>query len=296
MSDASRRASAGAIASARGGPLYTPGMRRVLDKMVVVITGASAGIGAALAEELAARGATLVLAARRLDRLEALNARLGGGHLCVAADVARPQDCERLVAAAADRFGRIDTLVCNAGYGILRPVHETTAEQMRDIFQTNVFGTADCVRAAVPHMLRQEPRRWRGQVVIVSSAVARRAIPLFGAYSATKAAQLSLAEAMRVELRPARIAVTSVHPIGTDTEFGDAASARAGGGRIARIRGEVRQSAQEVARAMARAIENPVAEVWPFRPSRWALSAAALAPRWVDRMLARRVVVEERNT
>jgi short-subunit dehydrogenase len=260
--------------------------------MVVVITGASAGIGAALAEGLSARRARLVLAARRLDRLEELNRRLGGSHLCLGADVSRREDCERLVSATFEHFGRIDTLVCNAGYGILRPVHETTAEQMREIFQTNVFGTADCVRAAVPHMLGQQiAARWRGQVVIVSSAVARRAIPLFGAYSATKAAQLSLAEAMRVELRPHRVAVTSVHPIGTDTEFGEAAHARAGGGRIARIPVEVRQTAKQVARRIIRAIESPVPEVWPFAPSRWALAAATLAPKWVDRMLAKRIVV-----
>lgn len=260
--------------------------------MVVVISGASAGIGAALARELSARGARLALAARRLDRLEELNRELGGKHLCVQADVSRREDCEALVARTVERFGRIDTLVCNAGYGVLRRVHETTPEQAQEIFQTNVFGTLDCVRAAVPHMLRQEPRRWRGQVVVVSSAVARRALPFFGAYSATKAAQLSLAEAMRVELHPLRVAVTTVHPIGTDTEFGDAASARAGGGRIARIPGEMRQSPRRVARAMARAIERPVAEAWPFGPSRFALSLATLAPRWVDRMLGRRVVVE----
>ena len=268
---------------------------RPLDGMVVVITGASAGIGAALAEVLSGRGCRLALAARRLDRLEALNARLGGNHLCVGADVSRAEDCERLIEQAVNRFGRVDTLVCNAGYGILRKVHETTPQQMREIFQTNVFGTADCVRAAVPHMLRQElgnGRRWRGQIVVVSSAVARRALPLFGAYSATKSAQLSLAEAMRVELKPHRIAVTSVHPIGTDTEFGDAAFARAGGGRIARIPGEKRQSPREVAERMARAIEKPVPEVWPFRPSRWALGAAALAPKFVDRLLGKRVVVE----
>ena len=266
--------------------------------MVVVITGASAGIGRALAEELSRRGARLALAARRLDRLEELNGSLGGAHLCLSADVSRREDCERLVEQTAAHFGRIDTLVCNAGYGILRRVHETTAEQARDLFATNVFGTLDCVRAAVPHLLRQQPhssgpRGVRGQVVFVSSAVARRALPLFGAYSATKAAQLSLAEAMRVELRPLGVAVTSVHPIGTDTEFGDAAHARAGGGRIARIPGEVRQSPAEVALQIVRAIERPVPEVWPFRPSRWALGLSSLAPRWVDRMLARRVVVKE---
>ena len=91
---------------------------------------------------------------------------------------------------------------------------------------------------------------------------------------------------------PLRIAVTTVHPIGTDTEFGEAANARAGGGRIARIPGEKRQSPAEVARSIVRAIERPVPEVWPFRPSRCALSLATLAPKWVDRMLARRVVVD----
>jgi short-subunit dehydrogenase len=268
-------------------------MRRAIDGMVVIITGASAGIGKALAEELSARGATLVLAARRLDRLEALNRSLGGRHLCVRTDVSVRAECEALVAATVGRFGRIDTLVCNAGYGILRTVAETTPEQMREIFQANVFGTADCVRAAVPHVLRQEPRgRWRGQVMVVSSAVARRGIPYFGAYSATKAAQLSLAESMRVELRPARVAVTSVHPIGTDTEFGEAANERAGGGRIGRIPGEVRQSAAQVARRMVRAIERPVPEVWPFAPSRWALGLATFMPGWVDRLMAKRVTVD----
>ena len=260
--------------------------------MVVIITGASAGIGRALAERLSDRGARLALAARRLDRLEELNRALGGRHLCLRTDVSVRADCEALVAGAHERFGRIDTLVCNAGYGILRPVHETTPRQMQEIFQTNVFGSADCVRAAVPQMLRQVARGgWRGQVVFVSSAAARRALPFFGAYSATKAAQLSLAEAMRIELRPQRIAVTTVHPIGTDTEFGDAAFARAGGGRIARVHGEFRQSAETVAGAMLHAIERPRPEVWPARPTRWALAAAVLMPRLVDRVMAKRVKV-----
>jgi short-subunit dehydrogenase len=268
-------------------------MHRLIDGMVVVITGASAGIGRALARELSGRGGRLVLAARRLDRLEELNRALGGRHVCVRTDVSRREECEALVAATVERFGRIDTLVANAGYGILRPVAATTPQEMQEIFQANVFGTLDCVRAAVPHMLRQETAgRWRGQVMIVSSAVARRGIPYFGAYSATKAAQLSLAEAMRVELRPSQIAVTTVHPIGTDTEFGQAAANRAGGGRIARIPGEVRQSAEQVARKMARAIERPAPEVWPFAPSRWALTAATLAPRWVDRIMGKRVTVD----
>lgn len=260
--------------------------------MVVVITGASAGIGKALAEELSRRGARLALAARRADRLAALNRDLGGQHLCVPADVSIREQCEALIRQTFDHFGRLDTLVCNAGYGFLRTVAGTSPQEMQAIFQTNVFGTADAIRAAAPRMGEQAPRDgWRGQVMIVSSVVARRGIPYFGAYSATKAAQLALAEAMRVELRDVGIAVTSVHPIGTDTEFSDVSASQSAGRRPV-VSGEVRQSAADVAKAMAKAIERPRPEVWPFRPSRWALGAATLLPRLVDRLLAKRVIVD----
>ena len=187
--------------------------------MRVVITGASAGIGREMAVQLSAEGASLVLAARRLERLENLNEQLGGGHRCVRADVSEERDCRNLIEqAAAD--GRIDTLICNAGYGLLRTVAETSSREMRRIFATNVFGTTDCIKAAVPIMERQGLRDGiRGQVMIVSSAAARRGLPFFGAYSATKFAQLGLAEALRVELHDLKIAVTSVHPIGTNTDF-----------------------------------------------------------------------------
>jgi NADP-dependent 3-hydroxy acid dehydrogenase YdfG len=270
-------------------------MRRSLQDMVVVITGASAGIGKALAEALHARGAKLALAARRLDRIEDLNRQLGGGHLAVQCDVSDRAQCESLVRQTVDRFGRIDTLVCNAGYGILRPVAESTRDEILQMFATNVLGTTDCVHAAVPVMKGQDPRGgWRGQVMMVSSVVARRGLPFYGVYSATKAAQLSLAEAMRVELRAERIAVTSVHPIGTETEFGDAARKAAGHNlAIQKIPGEYRQSAEIVAKRMVTAIEKPRPEVWPFRPSRWAVSAATLMPGFVDRLMAKRVLPGE---
>ncbi len=264
-------------------------MARQLDGMVVIITGASAGIGAALARELGRAGAKLALAARRLDRLESVNRELGGGHLCLASDVADSQACHDLISAAQQRFGRIDTLVCNAGYGIHRRVIETDAAAMTDIFRTNLLGTSECIAAAAPLMLRQEPRDgWRGQMMIVSSVVARRSIPFFGAYSATKAAQLSLAEAMRVEMEPDRIAVTTVHPVGTATEFSDVSAAQSAGRRPQKISGEVQQSAQAVARAMVKGIRAPRPEVWPFRPARWGVGIATLLPGLVDRVLSRR--------
>jgi short-subunit dehydrogenase len=273
-------------------------MRRSLNEMVVVITGASAGIGKALAELLHARGARLVLAARRLDRIEALNQQLGGKHFVVQTDVADPAQCATLIQRTIEHFGRIDTLVCNAGYGVLRKVADSSPDEILRMFQTNVFGTTDCIRPAVPVMQSQEIRAgWRGQVMIVSSAVARRGLPYFGVYSATKAAQLSLAEALRVELKPDRIAVTSVHPIGTETEFGDAAK-KAGNNAVGiqRINGEVRQSAETVARKMVKAIEKPRPEVWPFAPSRWAVSVGTLIPGLVDRVMGKRVLPGQANT
>jgi NAD(P)-dependent dehydrogenase (short-subunit alcohol dehydrogenase family) len=177
--------------------------RRELSGMVVIITGASAGIGKALAEELARRGAKLALAARRIDRLHALIQAIGGEHLAIEADVSRSDDCRRVITESVARFGRIDTLVCNAGYGVAKSVVETTEEEMKRIFAANVFGTTDCIRAAVPVMARQKERDgWRGLIMIVSSAAARRGLPFFGPYAATEAAQLSLSEAMRATLTP----------------------------------------------------------------------------------------------
>ena len=252
--------------------------------MAVVITGASAGIGRATAERLSAAGATLTLSARRREPLDQLNAALGGRHQVVTADVARRADCEALIAAATAHHGRIDTLVCNAGHGLARATAETSADEASALFATNVFGTLDCVRAAAPVMAGQPPRDgWRGQVMVVSSAVARRGLPSGGVYAATKAAQLSLCEAMRVELRPAGIAVTSVHPVGTDTGFFETAARLAGrsptpGGR--------RQSPAAVAAAMVAAVRRPRPEVWPRRLTRLGLSFTTLFPGLTDRALA----------
>src|SRR5688572_28868394 len=239
-------------------------MSRNIEGMVVAITGASAGIGKSLVEKLHAHGAKVAVCARRAERLEELNQQVGGGLLCVRADVAKPSECAMFVLAAAEHFGRIDTLVCNAGYGFVRSMADTTHEGMVKIFETNVFGTTDTIRAAIPIMRRQALRDgWRGQIMIVSSAAARRGLPFFGPYAATKAAQLSIAEALRVELKPDRIAVTSVHPVGTNTEFFDVAEKQSGMRRpVADTK--IRQTASTVARKMIRAMERPRAELWPL--------------------------------
>src|SRR5205823_5165177 len=109
------------------------------------------------------------------------NQQLGGQHPCVQCDVSKNEQCEALIRQAVERFGRIDTLVCNAGYGVARAIADMSHEETLKMFQTNVFGTTDCIRAAVPIMRAQEPREgWRGQIMIVSSAAGRRGLPFFG--------------------------------------------------------------------------------------------------------------------
>ena len=260
-------------------------MGRRIEDMVVIITGASSGIGKALALALSKKRTRLVLASRQGDVLEQLNFALGGRHLCIATDVSQPAQCQRLIDSAVKRFGRIDTLVCNAGYGITKTVMETSQQELTDMFQTNLFGTIECIRAMVPYMQKQDiVDGVRGQLMIVSSAAARRGVPYLGGYSATKAAQLSIAEALRVELEPSKIAVTSVHPVSTKTEFGKVAQ-KTGGVRMPPDGMAMQQSAEQVAIRMCRAMSNPVKELWPMDPSRYVMSLGTLFPGMVDGMM-----------
>ena len=272
-------------------------MARRIEGMVVIITGASAGIGRALAAQLHVRGAKLVLAARRIDKLEQLNRELGDKHLAVKCDVSVEQDCFNLIDATMNHFGRIDTLVANAGYGLVRRVHEASADETDHLFRTNVYGTVNCIRAAVPHILKNEiSKGWRGQLMLMSSAAARRGLPMLGGYAATKASQLMLAESARVELKQHRIAVTSVHPIGTESEFLKAAETVSRFKINPKRKGRVRQTSESVASKTIRAIEKPVRECWPFWPSRWALSFATIWPGFGDLVMSRQLKVMERSS
>jgi short-subunit dehydrogenase len=262
-------------------------MSRNLHDMVTVITGASSGIGKALAIELASHGGRMVLGARRLNRLQEINCSVGGNHCCLNADVSRSEDCQRLVHAAVEKFGRLDTLVCNAGFGFARAFDQMSQEDVRRIFQTNLFGTIECCRLAIPIMKKQEPRDGlHGQIMIVSSACARRGLPYFSTYAATKAAQLSLAEGLRIELKPFGIAVTSVHPVLTETDFFATANDLSGMSPAALAQGS-KQTAATVAARMVRAIRKPCRELWPKPMSRMSLNIAVALPALTDFFMGR---------
>jgi short-subunit dehydrogenase len=263
-------------------------MSRSLQGMVCVITGASAGIGRSLARTLSARGAALTLSARRLDRLRQLNEQFNSAHQVIQADVSQWDQCHRLVEQAHAHHGRIDTLICNAGHGLISPIARTSESQWLEILRTNVLGTAACIEAAVPLMRTQPPRNgWRGQILIVSSAAARRGLPWFGAYSATKAAQLSIAEALRVELANTDIAVTSVHPVGAETDFFTTAEQLSARRVPQRGAAAIRQPVERIVEAMLKGIANPKPEIWPRRSMRWAVGLGVFTPRLADRILRR---------
>jgi NADP-dependent 3-hydroxy acid dehydrogenase YdfG len=228
-----------------------PAMR---DK-VIIITGASAGIGAALAQTCAARGAKLVLLARREAALAEVAARCDTQTLPFVADVTRRIDLEHAVAAALAEYGQIDAWVNNAGRGISRPVTELSDEDLDDMWLTNVKSVMYGVQAVLPHF----QTRGRGHILNVSSMLGR--VPFAGirsAYSASKHALNSLTANLRMELRPQGIDVTLVLPGLVATEFGN--NALHGGPDSRTLPGA--QPVHEVATVIADAIEQPVAEVY----------------------------------
>jgi short-subunit dehydrogenase len=185
---------------------------------VVIITGASMGIGEALARAFLAEGARVVLSSRALSRLEEVRSRIGSTDrtLAVACDVQSREQIDSLVRTCRDRFGSIDVWINNAGYGMLDSVATMSMEECRRLFATNFFGAIDCIQAITPVFQAQR----RGTIINVSSVVGHLPVPHMGAYSASKHALNAISEAARLELEPYGIRVLSVCPGRIKTSFG----------------------------------------------------------------------------
>jgi NADP-dependent 3-hydroxy acid dehydrogenase YdfG len=182
---------------------------------VVIVTGASAGIGASTARLLHAAGAHPVLAARRADRLAALSRELDGA-LAVPADVTDPEQARGLAAAALDRHQRIDGLVNNAGASLHGPLDQIDPAEFSQVLQLNVAGLLAMTQAVLPAMRQQGS----GRIVNISSGTTRRVAVGVGAYAATKSAVNMLTAVLRQELASDGIAVSLLLPSITATEFG----------------------------------------------------------------------------
>jgi NADP-dependent 3-hydroxy acid dehydrogenase YdfG len=186
------------------------------DDRVLVITGASTGIGAATARQAADAGYSVVLAARSQDKLEALVSELGEQRaLAVPTDVTSWEDNERLVGAAIERFGRIDVVFANAGFGAARGWLKETPEHWRDMVLTNVLGAAYTLRAAIPAV-----KETKGHLLVTGSVAGRRVMP-GSLYSCTKWAITAMGEAVRQDLNETGVRVTVIEPGMVDTPFFD---------------------------------------------------------------------------
>ena len=195
-----------------------PVSTRDLTDTVVAITGASSGIGAASARQLLEAGAKVVVQARRRERLDALVSEFGADNaLVVVGDVQDPTSATDLVGQAVERFGRLDSIVANAGIGMYGGILEATDDDLRRMMRTNFEGTVWAVRAAVAQFRRDVGSG--GDVVIVSSVAGLSGGADEAVYAATKFAQVGLAGALDREVRAEGVRVTAICPAGVHTEF-----------------------------------------------------------------------------
>lgn len=271
--------------------------RPVSARPVAIITGASAGIGAATALRIAEAGYSLLLVARRTDRLQqvAQQCRQRGGPECqvelLEQDVAAAGASARILDAAQAHFGRFDVVFANAGYGLERSMTELPIHELRQMFDTNFFSSVElCTLAAQ----RLEAAGRGGHLLMCSSCVAKFTLPEFGAYSASKAAQAHVARAMAYELRPKGIHVSSVHPVTTSTEFFDVVRERsntsaAAAGTASKPTYDIHnmsrffvQHPDKVARAVVRALRRPRTEVWTSLSTRFAAAVITAFPGMLD--------------
>ena len=272
---------------------------RILANQVIIVTGASSGIGEAAARRLMRGGAKVVLAARRADRLDALARELdpaGTNVLAVASDITSDADRRNLVAAARKKFGRIDGLVNNAGYGTRGPVEIAPVDLIRKNYETNIFSLIALTQLVLPEMRE----RGDGCIVNIGSVAGKIARPLSSIYDSTKHALEALTDGLRGELKPFGVRVTLIRPGFIITEFVEAANAASTGvienagayapfykgysestATMRRIAGEPDDIARLVERALT--ADNPAARYnGPFHAKfflflKWLLPDAALS-------------------
>lgn len=165
-----------------------------MKNKVVVITGASSGIGKALATTYAKSGAKLVLGARRLDRLESLASELDTETICVATDVTKEQDCKQLIDSAVDHFGKIDVLINNAGISMRALFEDLELDVLRNVMDVNFWGTVYCTKYALPHIIET-----KGSIVGVISIAGYIGLPGRTGYAASKFAVRGFLDTVRIE-------------------------------------------------------------------------------------------------
>jgi NADP-dependent 3-hydroxy acid dehydrogenase YdfG len=225
----------------------------------VLVTGASSGIGAATARAVSALGADVALVARRADRLAALAAELAGRTLVVEADISDRAAAEDAVARSVAQFGRLDTLVNNAGMMLLGPMQAAPVEEWEQMIAVNLSGLLYCTHAALPHLLSaaQDGRRGVADLVNISSVAGRVARSGSGVYNATKHGVGALSESLRQEVTERHVRVGLIEPGAVATELSSHNRPEIRAGISARFATIERMVAEDIAAAIVFMITRP---------------------------------------
>ncbi len=261
------------------------GQRRDLKGMRVLVTGASQGIGKALAELAARRGARVIATARSVELLNGLAETVSkDGHtlVVVQADITQPADRQKMVDAAVQHFGGLDILINNAGIGATGHFAESSPEVLRSIMETNFFGTTETTRAFLP-LLRKGTKP---AIVNISSIIGKRALPARSLYSASKFAVEGFSQAIRAELSKDGIDVLVINPGLTQTNFSQNMLERKAKLQLDHMRG---MTSEQVAEASLRAIEKGKNNLNLTFKGRLLLFAARFLPGLVDRIAKKKV-------
>jgi short-subunit dehydrogenase len=258
---------------------------RSLRDQRILITGASGGIGSALAEKLAAKGACLALASRSMEKLEALARRLAARKsevIAVPADITIPSDRQRFIDLAVEQFGGIDVLINNAGVASFGHFAGSTETVLRQVMEVNFFAPAELIRHAITHLANGR----KPAIVNVSSMCGRRGLPAWPEYSASKHALVGLTEALRGELARFNIDILLVLPGLTKSDLGNHLLRNEGRMKIDFASG---MTTEKVAEGIVRALEKNKTEAVLGSDAKWMLRVQRFFPRLVDGLLARKV-------
>lgn len=249
-------------------------MKTELAGKRILITGASSGIGAATARACVAAGMHCVITARRQDKLEQLANELGSACVAIAGDVTEDGFNRRLL----DAYGDYYAVFANAGHGIDQAIAGCDMQDVRDLFELNVFSAIELASLAAEQM----KRNGEGHILLCASCLSKFATPQHGAYCASKSALEAFAKSMRMELKIDCIYVSTVHPIGTRTEFFDSSAKRSGKTKsdfATQTPPWLMQPSQKVANAVVQCLRSPKPEVWTSLPTRLVSTWFSAYPR-----------------
>ncbi|MEY8740080.1 SDR family NAD(P)-dependent oxidoreductase [Bacillales bacterium AN1005] len=249
----------------------------MLKDQVVFITGASSGIGALCAQMLIEEGAIPILAARSRDKLEEIGASLNGQHELLTLDVTNDEQVQAAISNMLEKYGRIDILLNNAGYGKFAAMTDMTVQEFDEMMDVNYMGIVRCTKAVLPHMLK----RGTGQIVNIASMAGKIGTAKSASYTATKHAVLGFSNALRQELRKTGVKVTTINPGPIDTPFFHRADPS--GNYVNNVRWMMLKP-EDVAKHMVQAMKKRKEEVNLPRMASAGIWLYQLFPRLADRL------------